>query len=137
MSGLYAKAMEGILDRTIDLTSATLKAVMIDTGAYTVDLAAHDFLDDVAGGSRIGTPVALSGKSYTGGKFTASAFSFTGLSSAPTCEAILYYIDTGTAATSRLVYYCDSGTGLPTPAGVSTINVTPDPTNGIFKLANA
>lgn len=135
MSGWYSKGLEGIADRTIDLTAATLKAMLIDTGAYTPALATDANLSDVPAGARIGTAVALTSKTYAGGVLDAADISFTGLVGAPTCEAILLFIDTGTATTSRLVALIDSGSGLPTPAGVNTVNVTWDnTTNKIAKL---
>ena len=60
---------------------------------------------------------------------------FTGLTNAPTVEAIVLYKDTGTENTSTLIAYIDTGTGLPTPAGVNSIAVSWDNgANKIFKL---
>lgn len=123
-NSLYAKGEEGLLDRTIDLTAGTVKALLVDTALYSVNKATHDFLDDIAAGARIGTMVALASKTYTNGTFDAADISFTGLVGAPTIEALVILNDTGVAATSRLIAYIDTATGLPTPAGVTQVDVT-------------
>ena len=49
--------------------------------------------------------------------------------------AVVLYKDTGTESTSPLIAFIDSGTGLPTPAGVNSIIVRWDNgSNKIFKL---
>ena len=71
----------------------------------------------------------------SGGVCDAADITFTGLTNAPTVEAIVLYKDTGTEATSTLIAYIDTGTGLPTPAGVNSIAVSWDNgANKIFKL---
>ncbi len=133
---LYEAGREGFLGGDIDWDADTIKAILIDTAAYTVNLATHDFLDDVPGGARIGSAVTLASKTKTGGVADANDISFTGLVAAPTIEALVIYKDTGSEATSRLIAYIDSGGGLPiASAGASQVDVTWD--NGpdkIFKL---
>ena len=99
---------------------STVKAIIVDTAKYTFS-DAHTNLSQVPAAARVGSPVA--------------DITFTGLTNAPTVEAIVLYKDTGTEATSTLIAYIDTGTGLPTPAGVNSIAVSWD--NGatkIFKL---
>lgn len=133
-NSFYAKGIEGILDRTIDLTAGTIKALLVDTALYAVNKSTHDFLDDIAVGARIGTAVALASKTYTGGVFDAADVSFTGLVAPPTCEAVVLFNDTGTAATSRLIAYLDTAvSGLPTPSGVTQVDVAWN-AGGIFSI---
>ena len=103
---------------------STIKAILIDTAFYTYS-AAHANLSDVAGGSRVGTAVALTLiDAAAGGVLDANDVSVTGLSSPPTVEAIILYKDTGVEATSTLLAYIDTATsGLPTPAGVSQVDI--------------
>jgi hypothetical protein len=117
MAGMYKKAEEAFLKGQIDLTSVTVKAVAVDTALYTVNLTTHEFLSDIAAGARVGISGALGGKTVTSGVFTADNALFTALSGA-SVEAVVVFVDTGSAATSRLISYHDSGTGIPyTPGG--------------------
>lgn len=115
-----------------ELSATTVKAVLIDAADYTYS-AAHDFLDDVAAGARIGTPQTLASKTFTAGTFDAADITFPAVTG-DQAEAILIYIDTGAEATSRLVAYLDTGfTGLPVTPGGGGINVVWH-ASGIFTL---
>lgn len=117
---LYPTYKNLILQAGLNLSSLTIKCVLIDTGAYTYS-AAHDFLDDVPAGARIGTAQTLGSKTFTAGVFDAADATFTALTGA-TCEAILIYNDTGVEATSNLIALIDTATGLPlTPSGATEI----------------
>lgn len=73
-SAVYPKFLEAQLSGTHDLTSATVRAVLIDTGTYTYN-AAHDFYNDLSGvvGSESG---ALANKTITNGTFDADNITF-------------------------------------------------------------
>jgi hypothetical protein len=133
-STVYPLTKQALLSGTaIDLTAANIKAALIDTGAYTYS-ATHDFLDDVAVGSRIATSGNLASKTVTNGVFDAADVTFTAVSGA-SVEAIIVYIDTGTASTSRLLAYIDDTAGgdtTVTPNG-GDITVTWN-ASGIFSL---
>jgi hypothetical protein len=116
------------------LATGTLKAYLIDTAAYTYS-AAHDFLADIPGAARVGTPITLANVTTTDGVLDADDISFTGLSGAPTIEAVALCVDTGDEATSRFLCYIDTATGLPVAAGQSTVNIVwANTSNRIFKL---
>ena len=130
-SALYDKGREGFLDGSIDWDTDTIKACLVDTGTYTFN-AAHDFLDDVSG--IVATSGALSGKSATGGVADAADVTFSAVSGS-SVEAIILFKDTGVAATSRLIAYIDTGTGLPvTPNGGDITVAWDNGANKIFKL---
>lgn len=118
-------------EANVDL-DGTVKAALIDTGTYTYS-ALHDFYDDVSTGV-VGTPVTLTGVTVsTSGVVDAADVTFTGVSG-NTVEAIIIYIDTGTAATSRLVTYLDTGfTGLPVTPNGGDIVIAWN-ASGIFQL---
>lgn len=107
----YPKAKEALLKADIDLENDTIKAVFVDTADYTYN-AAHDFLDDVAGGSIVGTAQTLGSKTFTNGVFDAADSTFTAVTGDPV-EAIIIYKDTGVAATSNLIIYIDGLTTTP------------------------
>lgn len=116
------------------LATGTAKAYLIDTAAYTYS-SAHAFLSDIPGGARVGSPVTLVNVTTTGGVFDADDISFTGLSGAPSIEAVAICVDTGTESTSRFLCYIDTATGLPVSAGATQANVSWDSgANKIFKL---
>jgi tetrahydromethanopterin S-methyltransferase subunit H len=133
-TAVYDKARESFLKGEIVMQTDNIKAVLVDAGAYTVDLAAHQFLSDIAAGARIATSGNLGTKTTTTGIFDAADVTFTAVTGA-SVEAIVLYQDTGSAATSRLICYIDAATGLPVTPNGGNINVAWDNgTNKIFKL---
>ena len=131
-NAIYPKYKEALLNGSAntDMSSGTVKVALVDTGTYTYN-SAHDFLDDVSG--RVGTDQTLGTKTFTNGTFDAANSTWTAVSGS-TAEALVIYIDTGTAGTSRLVAYLDTGiTGLPVTPNGGDITVTWDAA-GIFTL---
>ena len=110
-SVLYPKFKEALLKADIDLENDTIKCVFIDSADYTYN-AAHDFLDDVAGGSIVGTAQTLGTKTFTNGVFDAADATFTAVTGDPV-EAIIIYKDSGSAATSNLIAFIDGLTTTP------------------------
>jgi hypothetical protein len=133
-NALYGKGREGFLDGSIDWDTDDIRAILIDTGTYTVSIDVHDNLDDVAGGSRVSTSGSLASKTVTLGVADAADTTFTAVSGA-TIEAIILYKHTGVESTSRLIAYIDTGTGFPTtPNGADILVVWDSGANKIFKL---
>lgn len=133
MSALFDKGREGILDESILMNSGDVR-VMLVKAAYTVDLAAHDFLADI-GANDNGRSGALGSKTFAGGVFDAADITITATDADP-CDALVLFQHTGSDATARLIAYIDDATGLPfTPAVGQSVPITWD--NGaskIFKL---
>ncbi|MEI4745870.1 hypothetical protein [Rhodococcus erythropolis] len=135
-NALYDKGREGILDGSILYTTNNIKAVLVDTGAYTVNLATHANLSDIPSGARIATSANLSGKTATGGVADADDVTLTAVSGA-SVEAIVLYKDTGTASSSRLIAYIDTSGGSPIsviPNGGDITLQFSNSANKIFKL---
>lgn len=133
-NGLYDKGREKFLTASINWSSDTIKVYLIDSGAYTVNLSTHEFLSEVAGGSRIAGPVTLGSKTTTGGAADAGDATFSAVSGT-SIEAILIVKDTGAEGTSPLIAWIDTATGLPiTPNGGDIIVQWDNGTNKIFKL---
>jgi hypothetical protein len=102
----------------IDLLDDNLKAVLVDLADYTYS-ASHEFLSDVAAGARVATSGNLGTKTLSDtAVFDAADATFTAVTG-DVSEAVIIYKDTGTAATSPLIFFFDTGvTGLPvTPNG--------------------
>ena len=116
-NSLYDKAREGFLDGSIDWDSDDIRAILIDTADYTVNLATDDNLDDIPGAARVAVSAALSGKTVVDGVADAADVTFSAVTG-DQCEALVLYKHTGTESTSRLIAYIDDATGLPvTPNG--------------------
>jgi hypothetical protein len=98
-----------------NLASVDVKAVLVDTNGgtpYTYS-AAHEFLTDVPAGSRLSTTAALGSKTTTGGVFGAGNIALPDAGGGATGEALILFVDTTDAATSRLIAYIDTASGLP------------------------
>ena len=116
-NALYDKAREGFLDGSIDWDTDDIRAILIDTADYTVNLATDDNLDDIPGAARVAVSAALSGKTVVDGVADAEDVTFSAVTG-DQCEALVLYKHTGTESTSRLIAYIDDATGLPvTPNG--------------------
>lgn len=133
-NALYDKGREGFLAGDIDWDANTIKVALVDTAAYTVNLTTHQYLSDIAGGAIIATSGALTTKTATAGVADADDVTVTSVTGA-TVEALVVYQDTGSSATSRLIAYIDTATGLPlTPNGGNVTIAWDSGANKIFKL---
>ena len=133
-NALYDKGRQSFLEGGIAYLTDNIKAVLVDSGAYTVNLSTHQFLSDIASGARIATSGNLSGKTSTAGVANASAWTWTAVSGAQS-EYVILYKDTGTATTSPLFAFIDTATGLPVTPNGGDITYTPDSgSNHLFKL---
>ncbi len=131
---LYAKAKESFLSAGINLSAHDIKAVLVDLGQYTPNFNTDQFLSSIPAGARIATSGNLANKTVTGGVFDADDVTFTTVSGVQS-EAIVLYRDTGDAATSNLIAYIDTATGLPiTPSGGNIVVQWDNGANKIFKL---
>ncbi len=133
-NALYDKARQRFLEGSFNWNTDTIKALLVDTGAYTVNLSTHEFHSDISGSAIIATSGAFTGKATTGGAADANDVTFTAVSGA-SIEAIVIYKDTGVSGTSPLIAYIDTATGLPiTPNGGDIIVTWDNGSNKIFKL---
>ena len=133
-NALFDKARQRFLEGQLVWTTDTYKSVLVDTGTYTPNLSAHEFLADIGAGARISTSGAFTGKSATGGAADAADVTHTTVTGA-SVEAIVIFKDTGVEATSPLIAYIDTATGLPiTPNGGDIIITWDNGPNRIFKL---
>jgi len=133
-NALYDNGREGFLDGTIDWDNDDIRAILIDTDDYTVNLATHDNLDDIPADARVAVSGALTGKSVTNGIADADNITWSSVTG-DECEAVVLYKHTGVESTSRLIAYIDSATGLPvTPNGGNIEVQWADTADKIFKL---
>lgn len=109
----------------------TIKVVGVDTASYTFSQS-HEFLSDIAVGARIVTSPAFTGKTLTAGTLDADDIPTMGPGTG-SVKALVVYKDTGSAATSPLLFYVDSVTGIPITLSSSSASVTWN--NGSGKIA--
>lgn len=132
---LYDKARQRFLEAQINWMTDTVKCVLINTGNYTVNVAAHEFFADIGPSARITGSQTLTAKATTGGAADAADVTFPSVGGSASVGAIGLYVDTGTEATSPLLAYIDTATGLPlTPNGGDIIVVWDNGVNKIFRV---
>lgn len=133
-NALYGLGRQAFLDGDIDWSAHDIKVVLVDTNDYTVSINTHQFLSDVPGGARVATSGNLASKTSTLGVADAADVTFSAVTGDQS-EALVIYRDTGSAATSPLIAYIDTATGLPVTPNGADITVTWDNgSNKIFAL---
>lgn len=131
---VYGLGREGFLGGDIDWDADTIKTTLVDTGLYTPAINTDQFLTDVPAGARVATSAALSAKTKALGVAGAANTLFSAVSG-NSCEAMVVYQDTGAEASSRLIAYIDTATGLPVTPNGGDVNLKWDTgVNKIFKL---
>ena len=131
---LYDFARQRFLEEQINWMTDTIKVILVDNGAYTPQTSVHQYLSDIPTSARIAGPVTLTSKATTGGAADAADCTFTSVTGA-SIESIIIYADTGVEATSPLIAYIDTATGLPiTPNGGDIIVTWDNGSNKIFKV---
>lgn len=114
-----------------------IKVVLVDVDpstGYTFS-AAHEFLSSILVADRIATSANLSGKTFAAGVADANDVTFSAVPSSNTVEAFVVYKDSGDAASSSLIAYFDTSTGLPVTTNGGDITIAWDNSgNGIFKI---
>src|SRR5574343_558719 len=125
---LYPKGAEKTLKGQINWESDTIKAYIVPS-SYSYD-AADEFLTDL--GTTLGTAQTLTSKAVTGGVFDCADITFPAIAAGSTCKAVVYVKDTGSAATSPVLYYKDQIAGWPLATNGGAIEIQED--NGAYKV---
>ncbi len=131
-NAIYPLYKQALLDASanVDLNDLTVKVALVDTGVYTYS-ATHEFLTSLTG--TVGTAQTINNTTVTNGLFDGDNVTYTAVTG-NSVEALVIYIDTGTAGTSRLVAYIDTSvTGLPVTPNGGDITITWN-ASGIFQL---
>lgn len=123
-NALYPKYKQAIISggANVNLSTGNVKAVLVDTGLYTYS-ASDQYLSAIAVGARTATTANLSGKTVVDGVFDSNDPFFAAVTGNQS-EAVVIYVDSGSAATSPLIAYFDTGvTGLPVTPNGADINL--------------
>jgi len=111
---------------------SNIRTALVDTADYAVNLATHDFLDDVAVAAREETSANMTLiDAVADGIVDANDVTFTG-TTGDTCEGILVYRFVTNDADSLPLFWWDSASGLPVTLGG---DVTVQWDNGANKIA--
>lgn len=122
-NGLFAAYRNLVLGAGLNLSSLTIKAMFVDHADDTPVIATDDFMDDIASAARV--PAVASCPSLASktlgtvatGVFDAADTVFTTLSGDQS-ESLILFESSGSDATSDLLAFWDTATGLPlTPNG--------------------
>lgn len=135
-NALYGKFKDASIEGAgVNWASDTVKALLVNTtdptNKYTVSINVNQFLSDVktAGATtacRIAT-ATLAGKSSALGTANAtSPVTWTSVAAGLQVDACILYIDTGVEATSKLIAYYDTATGLPIIPDGNNVNMVID-----------
>lgn len=131
---LFDKGRQNFLEADIDWLVDDIK-VMLVRSTYALDQTDEFVTDLTPGTNDNGRSANLGTKTSTSGVADAADTSLTA-TTASACNAIILFKDTGADATSLLIAYIDTATGLPfTPGAGGTVNIVWDNgANKIFKL---
>lgn len=130
---MYNRGVDAFLKSQINWTSDDIRAILVDTNDYAVDLANDDALNDIPVAARTAT-VALTGRTTNGaGSADSSDPIFAGAVGDPSEALVLYKHVEGNEATSLLILYVDTAPGLPVTPNGGDIAVTVN-SSGWFKL---
>lgn len=127
-NGIFTSFRNAALQAGIpNLSSATIKAMLVDHADDTPVLATDDFINDIASAARvpaIASCPTLGSKTFgtvAAGVFDAADTTFTALTG-DASESLILFEDSGTEGTSDLICMWDTATGLPiTPNGGDVI----------------
>lgn len=128
-NALYVAFRNGVLGShatRVDLDADTLKLALIDHGTDTPNVTTDDFYNDISAGLVGALSSALTSKTIgtvAAGTFDADNVTLTAVSG-NSVESVNLIKDTGSAATSDLIAYWDTGTGLPVTPNGGDITVT-------------
>lgn len=131
-NALYGKAKESLLSGEVDLTSNTVKFLMVSSD-YVVAIDTHEFVSDIGSGNIVARSGELDNKTVTLGVFdadneTVEEYGNSGF------EYVILYADSGNDATSRLLAYIDTADGLPVAATNGTASVAIQWSNAASKI---
>ena len=131
---------DGLMTGQYNLTTASVKVALIKS--YTFN-AAHTFMSDVTGAGAVVNAVSakLTNPTVTGGVFDADDCTLTTTSDAANHTLIAYQASAPAggadvaASAQRVMWYFDTGTGLPVTPGAGTVTVAwPSGAAKIYKI---
>lgn len=109
---VYKKAKEAILNGQINFSSNQFKLLFVNTANYTASESSDEFVSNINNNAVVATSNAISSVTNTLGVIDAQDVTIF-LEANTTFDAIILFQSTGNTATSRLLFYIDTGFNLP------------------------
>lgn len=136
-NGFYQYGMQAFAQGAVVWKAAggsNIRSALVDTADYAVDLALHDFMNDVAAASREETSANMTLiDAAVDGIVDANDVTFLSTSGDP-CEAIIVYKFVTADADSVPLFWWDSAAGLPVTLGGDVTVVWDNGANKIAKI---
>lgn len=135
-SSFYGLGRQKFAEGSIHWLTDDIRVVLVDTDDYSVSIDTDEFLADIPETARVKVSDAFTGKTATLGALDANDVTLSGVTGDES-EALVIYKHTGDPATSPLLIYVDSYTGLVggiTPSGGPIVILWPNGGNKIGKL---
>lgn len=129
-NGVYVSAKNLFLSAQLNWLTDSVKVCLVSAD-YIPNLATHDFLADVSG--IVATSSALQNKTVSAGIADADNITLSAVTGSEVV-ALVVFQDTGSAATSNLIAYVDTGTNLPVTPNGGPVEIVFDPALGVFYL---
>lgn len=133
-NALFDPGREGFLDGSIDWDTDVIKNALVRGYAF---VAGHKFVSDIigAGGVFVQRSSAMASKTVAAGVADAADTTHTTVAAGAPITCVIIFKDTGVDATSRVIAFIDTATGLPvTPNGGDIVLQWDNGANRIFKL---
>ena len=119
---IYGKAKQAILNGQINVSSQTLKVLLVDS-SYSFSQNVHEFVSDISSSAIKARSTALANVQNLLGVLDADDLNIINYAG-DAFEAVILYVDTGSDATSRLIAYIDTATGIPFEGINAQLNIT-------------
>ncbi len=129
---IYGKGREKYATAGVNWLTDAIHVDLIDLADYTVSINADEFHSTILSAARVASFGPLTGKTATLGTLDAADITFPTVTGDQS-EALIIWKNTGTDATSPLLFFLDTATGLPVLPNGGVINVNWD--NGANKIA--
>lgn len=133
-NAIYSKARQSFLSQSpaLDWDTDDIKVMLVKTAQAFSD--SHQYVADLTAGNIVARSANLGTKTVTSGVADAADLTFTAPAAANTCNLVIYK-DTTVDATSPLIAFIDTGTGLPVTTNGGDVVVAWDSgASKIFKL---
>jgi len=119
---IYGKAKQALLNGQINASSQSFKILLVDS-TYSLSQNTHEFVSNISSSAIKARSTALTNVQNTLGVLDADDLTIVNYPG-NAFVAVILYVDTGSDATSRLIAYIDTATGIPF-AGINTVlNIT-------------
>ena len=129
---IYGKAKQSLLNGEFNISSDSLKVLLV-TESYVPNQNIDQFVSNISGSYIKQRTSSLTNVTNTLGVIDADNVLVSNYDGSA-FKALVIYKDSGTDATSRLLAYIDTATGLPVSSSASPISITINWSNEQYKI---